>query len=255
MVRVAQKAVHPESENYAWTMEVSNHPARTDSPGYRRSRKLMIKLVDLSQPWFLGDAPYQDHHGGGIWVKDAQGWFLITGMAGIEWSAQFCADPAKVDLLRQHVNRVVAGFPETVPGYVELGYAEAAAMLSTPITNAKHLAAWTDSIFNASVPMPATLHTGALPTWAGYHHYPKPIVDIQLFKHDDFNLFVTDTEGTQVAVTPVAKRGSGNGRVAVVWAPDGSPSHKRLKEAHDAGKPLIADENSPLARQAFAQQS
>ncbi len=251
---MAHGAVHPESENYSWTMEVRNHPARTKSAAYRRSHTLMTKLVDLSQPWFLGDAPYEDHHGGGIWVKDGKGWFLITGMAGIEWSAQFCADPAKVDLLRQHTNRVVAGFPDTLPGYAELGYSEAAAVLSTRITTAKHLAAWTDSIFNASVPMPATLHTGALPSWAGYHHYPKPIVNIQLFKHDDFTLFVSDTDGTRVAVTPVDKRGSGNGRVAVVWAPDGTPSHQRLKAAHDEGKPLIVGEDSPLARQAFAQQ-
>jgi hypothetical protein len=214
----------------------------------------MIKLVELSQPWFLGDAPYQDHHGGGVWVKDEGGWFLITGPAGIEWSAQFCADPAKVDLLRQHVGRIVAGFPETIPGYEGLGYHEAARILGERITDATRIANWTDGIFNASVPMPAALHTGTLPALAGYHHYPKPIVDIQLFKHDDFNLFVTDREGHRIAVTPVAQRGSGDGRVAVVWAPEGSVSRRRLHAAHEKFKPLIASERSSLALQAFAQQ-
>jgi Family of unknown function (DUF6424) len=246
---------HLESEDHGWTIEVGNHPERKDSAAYSRSRKLMIRLVELSQPWYLGDRPYQDHHGGGIWVKDEQGWLLITAAAGIEWSAQFCADPAKVDLLRQQANRIVAGFPATVPGYLELGYRDATALLGKPIVTVEDVAVWTDSIFNASVPMPVTLHSGVLPASAGYHHYPKPIVDIQLFKYADFNLFVKDDEGKQVAVTPVGQRGSGDGRVALAWAPEGSASHRRLHAAHDAGKQLILDDKSTLARQAFAQQS
>ena len=44
-------------------------PGRT-APEYRASRAAMIKIVQETQPWFFGGPPYQDHHGGGIWVKD-----------------------------------------------------------------------------------------------------------------------------------------------------------------------------------------
>ena len=46
---------------------------------------------------FFGSAPWQDHHGGALLVKDEQGWFLIKNLVGMEWSSQFCSDPAKVD--------------------------------------------------------------------------------------------------------------------------------------------------------------
>src|SRR5712692_9397866 len=48
----------------------------------------------------------------GLWLKDAAGWFLVRNLCGIEWSAQFCADPAKVDQLRQAAKRLYARFPE-----------------------------------------------------------------------------------------------------------------------------------------------
>ena len=71
------------------------------------------------------------------------------------------------------------------------------------------MAKWTDSIFNAGVPLHPTFHTGVLPAGgtqsppaaqadpepAGVHHYPTPIADIQLFKYDDFQLWVTDDAG------------------------------------------------------------
>lgn len=246
---------HTRREELPWEINVPDHPERTNSPGYRRSRKLMIRIVQTTQPWPLGDQPYQDHHGGGIWVKDAQGWLLVMGLAGMEWSAQFCADPAKVDILRQTAARVVAGFPETLPGYVELGYHDAADLLATPITSPETVASWADGIFNASIPLPATMHTGVRPKGAGYHHYPKPIVDILTFKRDDFDLFVDDEEGRTVAVTPMAPRFSGDGRVAVAWAPPDSPLAPRLAEAERAGQRLVLADTHPLAHRAFARQT
>jgi Family of unknown function (DUF6424) len=32
--------------------------------------------------------PYENHHGGGLWLKDAQGWFLVRNLVGLEWSSQ-----------------------------------------------------------------------------------------------------------------------------------------------------------------------
>ena len=247
---------HTEHEDDPWTIDVGDHPARADSPEYTRSRNLMIGIVQTSQPWFLGDKPYQDHHGGGIWVKDSAGWLLVLGLAGIEWSAQFCADPAKVDVLRQQVNRILAGFPDTVPGYEQLGYHDAPGLLSTKIIDADTVAAWTDGIFNASVPLPADRHIGVLPKGGGFHYYPKPIVDIELFKYDDFNLWVTDATGQHVAVTPAGRRGSGDGRTVLAWAPPGSAAGASGRSATPTpAGPTILPAESDLSKQAFAQQT
>jgi hypothetical protein len=193
---------HAEHEDFPWTIAVVEHPARTDSPGYRASRQLMKKLAATVPEWIFGAGPFEDHHGGGLWVKDDTGWLCLTLPLGIEWSAQFCADPAKVDRLRQVTARVVAGFPATLPGYVQAGYTSGEEILTTPITTADQVAAWTDSIFNASLPLPVRTHTGVLPTGAGYHHYPKPIVDIDHCRYDDFQPFVTDPGGQPAVVVP-----------------------------------------------------
>lgn len=88
-------------------------------------------------------------------------------------------------------------------GGQDLGYNAAEELLSAPIVDADGIAAWTDSIFNSSFPLPRLAHQGTLPSGAGYHHYPKPIVDIEFIKHDDFELFVTDEEGFPTAVLPM----------------------------------------------------
>jgi Family of unknown function (DUF6424) len=248
------EGVHTQHEDNPWTIDIVNHASRKDSAEYRRSRTLMGKLVAQVQPWWFGEAPYQDHHGGGIWLLDGTGWMLVFGPAGIEWSAQFCADPAKVDVLRVATQRLVAGFPDTLPGYVELGYQDAGGLLSRPITDADGVQEWTDGIFNASVALPAGIHTGTLPKAGGYHHYPKPIVDIDRFKYDDFILWVHDGQGLPAAVTPVGRRGSGDGRVSVTWAENGSALAQEKEAANAAGDRLILQPEHPIAREAFALQ-
>lgn len=258
---MTQTNTHTEHEDEPWTINVGDHPGRTDSPAYLRSRALMIALVQTCQPWWFGVKPYQDHHGGGIWLRDETGWFLVFGSAGIEWSAQFCADPAKIDQLRVLTGRLVDKFPDTVPGYEALHYPDARALLDTTIDNADHVAAWTDGIFNASVALPVGMHTGVIPRGeptpaspAGYHHYPKPIVDIETFRYDDFTLFVTAPDGAAVAVTPVDRRGSGNGAVRVAWAEAGSELARQKSAADAAAQPLVLPDTHPVAQAAFARQ-
>jgi hypothetical protein len=255
---------HREHQDFPWTIAVVDHPPRKDTPAYGRSRRLMIKLVATLPDWVLAGDAYEDHHGGAVWVKDGAGWLCVQLPLGIEWSAQFCADPGKVDRLRQYAERILAAFPETLPAYAALGYKDASAVLATPITTAAQVAAWTDSIFNASLPLPHAAHTGVLPTGAGYHHYPKPIVDIDHFRFDDFQLFVTDPEGLPAVVVPVARRGSGDGRVRLIAAHPDSRYVRRLVEV-DAARHVAAlmtpedadvlPDTDPLARAAFAQQS
>jgi hypothetical protein len=270
---------HPEHQDFPWTIAVVDHPPRQDTAAFARSRRLMIKLVGTIPDWVLAGDAYEDHHGGAVWVKDASGWLCLQLPLGIEWSAQFCADPAKVDRLRDYAQRVLAAFPDTLPGYTALGYKDAAALLATPITSAAHVSAWTDSIFNASLPLPSAAHTGVLPAGAGYHHYPKPIVDIDHFRFDDFQLFVTDPQGLPAVVVPVARRGSGDGRVRLIAAHPDSRYVRRLVEvdavrhaddgdllvaaagtrrAHaalmtDDDQDVLAD-TDPLAQAAFARQ-
>ncbi|WP_275042010.1 DUF6424 family protein [Streptomyces natalensis] len=219
---------HGEHEDFPWTISVADHPPRSESSQYRASRKLMVKLVGTTDDWAFAPGPYQDHHGGGVWVKDSDGWLCLLLPLGIEWSAQFCADPAKVDRIRRCAVRVVGAFPDTLPGYESFGYDDGQRLLDTPIETAEQVAEWTDSIFNASVPLPAGTHSGVLPKSAGYHHYPKPIVDIDHFRYDDFELFVTDEEGRSVAVVPLSPRGSGDGRLRVLAAHPRSPYAERL---------------------------
>jgi hypothetical protein len=242
---MSEPGEHTEHENHGWDIYIPDHPPRSDSPEYVKSRAKMHELANGST--FFGKEPCQDHHGGGLWLKDGDGWFLVKNLAGIEWSAQFCADPAKVDALRINAKRIYAGFPDAV---TELGIEE---LLNTPITDAAGVAAWVDSICNASVPLPGPSHTGVLPAAGGVHHYPTPITDIETIKHDDFNLWVQGEDGTPVAVVPVAPRGSGDARVAVVWAPAGF-GHRTPRSGAERAMGGRLNAGHYLARQAYAEQ-
>jgi hypothetical protein len=249
-------STHREHQDFPWTIAVVDHPARKETAAYGRSRRLMIKLVDTIPDWVLAGDDYEDHHGGAVWVKDATGWLCLQLPLGIEWSAQFCADPRKVDRLRDYAGRVVAAFPDTLPGYAALGYRDAPDLLAAPITTPAQVAAWTDSIFNASLPLPRAAHTGVLPAGAGYHHYPKPIVDIDHFRFDDFQLFVTDAEGLPAVVVPIARRGSGDGRVRLIAAHPASRYIRKLIEVDavrhaEDGHQLVASAGTHRARPAL----
>jgi hypothetical protein len=263
---------HTEHQDFPWTISVADHPPRTESAQYRASRKLMRTLVATTDgEWPFAPAPapapgpgsagYEDHHGGGVWVKDPDGWLCVLLPLGIEWSAQFCAAPEKVDRIRRCAARVVGAFPDTLPGYAALGYDDGERLLGTPIRTAGQVAEWTDSIFNASVPLPRGPHSGVLPTAAGYHHYPKPIVDIDHFRRDDFELFVTDERGLPVVVVPLAPRGSGDGRVRVLAAhADSSYAQRLVSPMARALQPeqewdgAVLPPDDLLARQAFRRQ-
>lgn len=254
--------VHTESETHGWGINVPNHPTRADSPEYVAARNKMNEIAGQAAGMIYGQGPYQDHHGGALWLKDGQGWFLVRNQAGIEWSSQFCADPAKIDLLRQNAQRLYNLVSPEIKQELDPD-----GLLDTPIRDAAGVAKWTDSIFNAGVPLHPTFHTGVLtagaapnpvvpegPQPAGVHHYPTPIADIQLFKYDDFQLWVTDAQGNPAAVAPVAQRGSGNASVHVLYATPGSQLAQQKHEAESAGAPLILGPDHPLAQQAYQNQ-
>ena len=300
--------VHTESETHGWDINVPDHPTRADSPEYVAAKNKMNQIAATSTGLIYGSPPYQDHHGSALWMKDAQGWFMVRNLAGIEWSAQFCADPVKVDLLRQNAKRLYDLLAPEIKQELD-----PTGLLDTPIQDAAGVAKWTDSIFNAGVPLQPSFHIGVLPhggaqarllprprttprmPWilprprtaprvprlrpqrrasrraasrghgqtrrergaapsqepAGVHHYPTPIVDIQLFKYDDFQLWVTDAQGNPAAVAPVAPRGSGNASVHVLFATPGSQLAAQKQAAESANTPLVLGPDHPLSQQAY----
>lgn len=243
-----------------WKIRIPDHAGRTQSSAFRAAKKAarqIIATIPGDEPYGRGDSdpPWQMHHGGSLWVFDGRTWRLFCNTVGIEWSAQFCADPAKVDRLRVNARALYEAFPQTIPELKRLGYARARKLLDTPITDADAVAEWVDSLFNACVPLPPEHHAAVLPTGGGRHHYPTPITDIEQIKFDDFELWVTDKETqTPVAVLPVDRRGSGDGRTTLTWAPVGHPlGEKKLAEARRRRR-VVFDPDSELSRQAFAKQ-
>ncbi|MDQ6721530.1 MAG: DUF6424 family protein [Candidatus Dormibacteraeota bacterium] len=243
---------HIEREDHPWTIAIPDHVGRTDSPEYVKSRATMNQIAATiaaeQTGLFYGAGPWQDHHGGALLVKDDQGWFLVRNLVGMEWSSQFCADPAKVDKLRLNARRVYARFPEAAQ---ELGIQD---LLDHEIKTPADVEQWVDSICNASVPLPAGLHTGILPQGGGVHHYPAPIVEIALFKHDDFKLWVLDPQGQPAAVTPMSQPGSGDGRVQVQYSTPGTELNHQHVQASLRGDPMVLPDNHTMARQAFHRQ-
>ena len=261
----SSEPVHTESETHPWTIDVPDHPTRADSPEYVAARQKMNEIAGQATGLIYGPGPFEDHHGGALWLQDAQGWFMVRNLAGIEWSAQFCADPAKVDLLRQNAKRLYDLVAPQLKEQLDPG-----GLLDAPIQDAAGVAQWTDSIFNAGVPLHPGFHTGVLPAAGtpaapgaaapadpqpgGVHNYPTPIADIQLFKYDDFQLWVTDEQGNPAAVAPVAQRGSGDASVHVLYATPGSQLAQQKQAAEQASRPLILGPGHPLSRQAFKNQ-
>jgi hypothetical protein len=249
--------VHVTRAGEPVSYNTSGHPARSDSPEYVATRKALHKIVGTLPEHYYGPEPVQDHHGGGLWVYDGEVWFFLRNLVGIEWSGQFCADPAKVDTLRQNAQRLYARFPESFTEFDTLGI-KLTDLLETPITDAAGIQRWTDSICNASVPLPQPVHTGAVPKGGGVHNYPTPVTDIAFFKRDDFTLWVTDDEGHDAAVVPQYPRGSGKSNLTVVHTTPGSKLHRLHQNAQAKGEDLVLDEDHPLhanlAKQAFAEQ-
>jgi hypothetical protein len=179
---------------------------------------------------------------------------MYLARAGIEWSTQFCADPAKVDRLRRDALALVSAFPGTLPALADLGYRGAEQILNEEITDADGVARYTDSLFNSCVPLSKSDHQGVLPAAAGEHHYPWPVKSADFFRRDDFQLWVTLPDGTHGAVTPLAPPGSGDGRVRLIHARHGTPQGDAVTAAEQQHKAVILPPDHALAQQAYARQ-
>lgn len=245
-------------ENHPWEIRVVKHPPRTRSAHFVAARKTAIRILEEMQadddelPY--GPGPWEMHHGGSLWVKGDAGWRMYRARVGVEWSAQFCADPAKIDRLRQEAADLITAFPATLDALDELGYKRARKLLDTPIEDADGVEAWTDSLFNSCVPLTTPDHSGVLPKAAGEHHYPWPIKAADYFRYDDFQLWVTLPDGTNAGVTPVGRRGSGEGGLRIVHARHGSAAGDAVAEAQRRHMMAVVPPDSPIALAAFERQ-
>jgi len=168
---------------------------------------------------------------------------MVLNWAGIEWSAQFCCAPELVEAVRRTAEAITKAFPQTLTELKALGY-KGIDILSTPITDAAGIARYVDSIWNSCVPIPQSGHTGSVnsqePLAAGVHNYPEPMCAIPRVMHKDFVPFVVDAAtGTAAVVAPVAPRGSGDGRVRVLFAERGHPLATQRNAAHSKGLALV----------------
>jgi hypothetical protein len=223
------------------------------------ARATVQKIAATLNPNPYGPPPIQAHHGGSIWVYDTNGWHLVLNWAGIEWSAQFCCDPARVEALRQNAQAITAAFPQTIPQLGALGYKDVD-LLSTPITDADGVSMYVDSIWNSCVPIPEAGHVGAVnaasPLAAGVHNYPEPMCAIPRVMVASFVPFVVDAAtGTAAVVAPVAPPGSGDARVRVLYTDRGHPLAAEHEAAHAAGGALVLGADNPMSQAAFANQS
>jgi Family of unknown function (DUF6424) len=240
---------------------IEGHAARTDSPEFVAARRTLHKIIGSLKPNPFGSGPIQAHHGGSIWLHAGAGdndWHLVLNWAGIEWSAQFCCDPAKVDGLRRNALAITNGFPNTIPALEALGYTDTA-LLTTEIKNPADVARYVDSIWNSCVPIPQPRHTGSIKgsdaLACGVHNYPEPMCGIPRVMRSDFVPFVVDpTTKTAAVVAPVAPRHSGDGRVRVLFAERGNPLHALHQRAHRQGAALVLSPRSRVAKKAFAKQ-
>jgi hypothetical protein len=255
---------HVVTEDNPWSEKIPDHGGRVETPVFSRAKATLHKITNTvlnGFPFYFvqkGPGAVQAHHGGSIWLCDDAGPFLVLNLAGIEYSGQFLADPARVEELRKNAARVVAGFPKTLPWLAGLGYPDAEKILSTPVIDAATISDFVDSIWNSCVPLPAGYHTGTLSVksqFAGQHHYPKAVTDLQHVKWADFQLWVTDpVSKTPVAVTPTAPKGSGKAEVKVAFAVDGTALSDAHMAARTAGAALVLPAEHDLAKQAFAKQ-
>lgn len=159
----------------------ADHPPRKDSPTYVAARKVLMNtrrggcmvcggVPDMTHPEMTSVADshgLQDHHGGGIYVKDV---LVALNLFGTEWSLGWSADVEKVAQYVANLNVLLEALGE--PTY------------DGSITDTPSVMLFVDSTLNANVKLCAPHHVGRMdrPTKdalgheaVGIHEIPFPI--------------------------------------------------------------------------------
>jgi len=240
--------LHPNREVIGETVTAFTdaHPPRTDSPEYLASRRHLMAtqrggclvcggIPDLSHPELTAvgsDRGMQDHHGGGLVVKDV---LVALNLFPIEWSQGWGSSPSVLRQLVANLNVVLAALGE--PTY------------DAPITDQASVMAYVDSTWNANIRFCAPHHVGTQTHHSadangheavGIHNIPGPIFWGQLTcDWPNFDMWLGTTGTLAGAPSP-----SGDGSVVVLHADPGHPGGLRAGSVLPPGH--------PSARAAFA---
>lgn len=231
-----------ETVGEAAVLYTDAHPPRKDSATYTAARKVLMNtrrggcmvcggIPDMTHPEMTSIADshgLQDHHGGGIYVKDV---LVALNVFGTEWSLGWSASPEKVAQYVANLNVVLKALGESTYDSV--------------IKDTASVMAFVDSKFNANVKLCQGHHVGRMdrPTKdtngheaVGIHEIPFPIWLGQMTADWDRWDMWAGTPGT-IAVAP-----NPDGGVVVLHA---NPAHH---PGIDRGTVLHTDH--PLARAA-----
>ncbi len=245
------------------TIRTADHPARSQSPLYKKSRQWLLADAgggcvlcggesDLNHPGEPADqAGLQDHHGGGIYVADkASGRPVLVGFTlfPIEWSEGWGADATVV------ADRV-GGLDALLGLLGQPAY-------GSPINNVNDVMDFTDSVYNANVKLCAAHHVGLEQQDArdvnghqavGVHNIPFPIWAYQGYCDWTHWDMWAGTTGT-IAVAP--KKGGGArllhmSPLATATQPKNRPENSQLKRAWQSGlRDITLPETHNLVRAA-----
>jgi len=195
----------------------ADHPPRSDSAEYRRSRETLMTEyaggcficdgpVDLSHSEVEDSEGLQDHHGGGIYaVMGGRPVLVALGTLQMEWSEGWGADPKVVAGMVANRNALLSKLGEPTYG--------------DPITDTKSTMAYVDSVFNANVKLCAPHHIGHPAQHSpdrrgheavGIHNVPLPVLLYQLFcDWENWDMFAGTTGSPAVAPDPRPGREGG----------------------------------------------
>lgn len=191
-------------------IQTADHPPRSDSPEYHRSRNTLMKNygggcficdgpVDLSHPGVADATGLEDHHGGGLYAMIGDRPVLVgLGLLQMEWSEGWGADPTIVAAMVANQNKVNSLL--LMPTY------------DTPVTDDDSVMAYVDSLHNANVKLCKPHHTGHTKVKTkdargheavGIHNVPLPILLYQLFcDWAHWDMFAGSTGDVVVAPVP-----------------------------------------------------
>ncbi len=165
----------------------ADHPPRTDSAKYVKTRKWLMGdtaggcyvcggPVDLSHPGAPGDAKgLEDHHGGGIMLMPESGDPVLVGTSlfGMEWSLGWGASPAKVAAFVTQLNEVIkrlGGQPYTAEIATTadvMAFVDSPLNASTKLCAVHHVAHENAHTPDVNGHEGVGIHNGPVPIWLG----------------------------------------------------------------------------------------
>ncbi len=174
------------------TIRIADHPDRTESSIYKKARAELMSAFgggcvvcggesDLGDPEVAEDPKslgLEDHHGGGLWFKAADGTPVLVALNlfPIEWSEGWGADPTRIAQFVDAQNALLRSMNATT-------YDQA-------VVNTQDVMNYADSVFNANIKLCHPHHVGHQTESSkdhlgheavGIHNIPGPIFWYQRF--------------------------------------------------------------------------